>query len=919
MSHTSAFRLVGILMASYLAIMLGLPPSSAFAEEPIAAAEEPVEMSEEPIAPAEEPAEEPVATEAATGMSIQDGMAQPVFAYSNVEDKGYTNAASEIWRFAVFVETDYDTDQDGKCDLVKAYVQVPRAAVEGDGSYRAPVIFSADPYSAGHVENGSTFTFKTPAVDDAALMSRPAHRIGAGTQSTKDLALATTFGEPSSWTQEFDYYLVRGFAIVQSAGLGTYGSEGIECAGTVMERDAFVCIVEWLTGKDGRHAFADVDATKEVRADWSSGKVGMTGLSYPGAMCYEVATSGVAGLMTIVPLAGPSSWYDNVNRQGISKQYSTSYNYMTVLSDACASRLFASHSPAAGLVDLYGRYRRYVNDAQTALAGDYGPFWAARDWYTKGTEANMTASALIVSGLNDKNVSTKHFDLMRDAFLLSGCEVKTLLHQNLHVKPNSEDVEYDDKGNTRTVHNDIMVCDHSYQEWLNLWFTRALLGVDNDAASLPEFMVQSNVDGSFFGTDRWNENDSIAVRPNDAGETTVYADARTADEEENDAIFTSKASRGAALWTHGTGEQVTIAGRIGVHVRAKVSDVSAGDIMMSAILQDVADEPFSTFAVNDQVTSEKVGQRTDSPHDFTILRWTPGQVKRKTISDGRIDLRNPEAGYEPATATKRDVPIEANTYYDYTIWLDPTYYTVPVGHRLELYLVPSYGYARYPSDETRDYMLGKQGLDTSSLMHVRYDYAVTIANAESFSTLPIAEAVSYDLVSQGASTWTKGSTDPLSLTWKRTIDDGETFFHFDGVVVDGEPVSEGGFSAKSGSVVVDLLPEYLQTLPAGEHTVYAEFDDGEGAAATFTVEDGPSPAPAPTPEPTPDPASSPTSGTASPSTESGKDEATATKAQAKTPSTADTTPLVAAIATAAASLALIALVLGYAQRVDSRR
>lgn len=109
------------------------------------------------------------------GMVVEDGMAQPVFAYSDVHAKGYRNAGSELYRFIVYVETDYDTDLDGKCDLVKTYVQVPRAAVEG--KYRAPVIFQADPYSAGMRANGSSFMFADEPVDDAALMGRPEHRV----------------------------------------------------------------------------------------------------------------------------------------------------------------------------------------------------------------------------------------------------------------------------------------------------------------------------------------------------------------------------------------------------------------------------------------------------------------------------------------------------------------------------------------------------------------------------------------------------------------------------------------------------------------------------------------------------------------------------------------------------------------------
>ena len=674
--------------------------------------------------------------ESAPGMSIVNGMAQPVFAYSDVHGADYTNENSELYRFVVYVETDYDTDLDGKCDLVKTYVQVPRAAVQG--RYKAPVLFSADPYSAGRRDSDSTFEFSLPPVDDDALTGRPDHRVPHGSVTAEELALSPTSAKASDWNYELDekqypsgiasldYYLVRGFAVVQAAGLGTYGSEGIECCGTVMERDAFVDVVEWLHGTPGRTAYADAAGTMEIKAtDWSSGHVGMTGLSYPGAMCYEVATSGVEGLETVVPAAGPSSWYDNSNSQGICKNANTSYNYMTVLSDACASKFFADSDRAVR--DLYQRYRTWVGNSQGELAGDYGPFWEARDWHTGQT--GIRASALIVHGLNDENVTTKHSDLMRNAFLASGCEVKMLLHQNKHVFP-ADDTNY----------SDIMIGNHTYLEWLNLWFTRALLGEENEAASLPSFMVQSNVDGSFYGSERWDASDGITLSPDGEGETTVRAaGAPMCAIDPYEQTLTGEQTEHAALWKMTADEQFTIAGKVPVRVRAKVDDVKPGDIMMSAVLYDVADEPFGAFGVNGSVESEVVTKGDGSTLSYDLVRWKQQQTTRKLISTGSIDLRNPEADYEPATATRRPQPIEANTYYDYTVWLNPTYYTVQQGHHLELYLVPFLNYATYADSSARDYMLQRQGLDSSNIMNIRTDYSFTIQNAASYATLPMVE------------------------------------------------------------------------------------------------------------------------------------------------------------------------------------
>ena len=76
-------------------------------------------------------------------LRIENGMLQPVLNWTDLRDEDYTNEGSDILRFCVWVETDYDTDLDGKADLVRALVQVPRAAAEG--RYKAAVIYNPTP------------------------------------------------------------------------------------------------------------------------------------------------------------------------------------------------------------------------------------------------------------------------------------------------------------------------------------------------------------------------------------------------------------------------------------------------------------------------------------------------------------------------------------------------------------------------------------------------------------------------------------------------------------------------------------------------------------------------------------------------------------------------------------------------------
>lgn len=81
---------------------------------------------------------------------IEDGTAQPILTYSDINTP---NADSEILRFCVYVETDHDTDGDGKADLVKAFIQVPKSAAEG--KYKAAAIYDPMPHTAGVVSNMS--------------------------------------------------------------------------------------------------------------------------------------------------------------------------------------------------------------------------------------------------------------------------------------------------------------------------------------------------------------------------------------------------------------------------------------------------------------------------------------------------------------------------------------------------------------------------------------------------------------------------------------------------------------------------------------------------------------------------------------------------------------------------------------------
>ena len=76
--------------------------------------------------------------------------------------------------------------------------------------------------------------------------------------------------------------------------------------------------------------------------------------------------------------------------------------------------------------------------------------------------------------------------------------------------------------------------------------------------------------------------------------------------------------------------------------------------------------------------------------------------------------------------------------------------------------------------------------------------------------------------------WQKGSEDGLSFT------SNAAFADFLKVQVDGKDVGSSNYTVEEGSTIVTLKPSYLETLPAGKHTLAIVSDTGT-AETEFTV------------------------------------------------------------------------------------
>ena len=207
----------------------------------------------------------------------------------------------------------------------------------------------------------------------------------------------------------------------------------------------------------------------------------MTGRSYGGTTDFAVASTGVANLKTIVPVAGIASWYEYTNSQGISTGRNPAYS--DNLGFYCAGR-YIDEDDWKSMKDVYQKYLNRIYNDQMTLNGDYGTHWATRD-YTAGNDgkrvdaakniqySKFSCPALIVHGLNDDNVRTKQFQLMYDAFKNANQNVKLLLHQGAHITP-----DYDSHKTS------LLIGDETYNGILNKWFSHYLYDQKNGAEDM---------------------------------------------------------------------------------------------------------------------------------------------------------------------------------------------------------------------------------------------------------------------------------------------------------------------------------------------------------------------------------------------------------------------------------------------------
>lgn len=370
-----------------------------------------------------------------------DGQAQPVPAFSE---------PSEWIRERLWVETEFDSDRDGKRDRV--HVDVTRQKQTGTEGLRVPVIYESSPYFAGTAGGRSILwdVRQELGAEPPARTAHPAIPFQAGrTFVSNDLV--------STWVP-------LGFAVVHSDAPGTGLSQGSPTVGGAPERLAPKAVIDWLNGR--AKGYTTPDGSVEVRADWCTGKVGMTGTSYNGTIPVAAATTGVKGLEAIIPVAPNTSYYHYYRSNGLVRHPGGWLGEdIDSLYDFIASGDPATR-PRSDSLYRDGEFARN----QDRRTGDYNAFWADRDLlrFTKGIQC----AVLMAHAFNDWNVVPEHSVRISEA-IKGRVPLVQYFHQGGHG------------GNPPF-------------ELMNRWFTRFLYGVRNGVEDGPKaFIVRERAPGEF--------------------------------------------------------------------------------------------------------------------------------------------------------------------------------------------------------------------------------------------------------------------------------------------------------------------------------------------------------------------------------------------------------------------------------------
>ncbi len=599
---------------------------------------------------------------------IFNGKTQPVF------------DTQHFIREVVYVESSLDTDLDGHLDLLETTIFRPKETEKG---LRVPVLYTASPYYKGTNDvDADLHNVDVPIQAKAAIQpnladlktgtnqSVPAAREPLGETTETELEAA----DDSNYLLN-DYFLARGFATVYAGGIGTRGSDGMRTCGSPEETASTTAIIEWLAGN--RRAYTNKTDRIEIKAWWCNQKVAMTGKSYLGTLATAAATTGVEGLKTVIAEAAISSWYDYYRENGlVVAPVDCQGEDADVLAKLCQTRQMdaADHAKSGA---LFEEQLSALREGQDRITGNYNAFWAERNY--RDNVQKINCDVVLVHGLNDWNVKLQNAGALWDDLRQLPIEKKLFLHQGQHIYMN----------NIQSI---------DFTDMMNLWLSYQLLDIDNHAPEiLPTVTIQDNTQEATWHTqDDWlnpknprqtyflNDPEHLGL---DQTPTTPVADFS----DDGVAMFKKQHLSEAAwqdqllapqsdftqnrllLLSPAQSKQLVIDGR--VQLKTKVA-VNTDRGLLSVMLVDYG--LFSRLGTTPAILAAKGQQlgyhwRYDDLKEFKLGALSPYQL----ITKGHLNLQNRHNSYQTET-------VDAGTFYEVQLDLQPTHYHLAAGHQLGL-------------------------------------------------------------------------------------------------------------------------------------------------------------------------------------------------------------------------------------------
>jgi X-Pro dipeptidyl-peptidase len=385
----------------------------------------------------------------AVPLARQEAPARPHFVDGQAQIVPAFEDESQWIRETLWVETEFDSDRDGRPD--RMFVGVARQRQTETDGLKVPVIYESSPYFAG---TSGDRKFLWDVRQELGEPSPP--RTSQPPIEFRPVRDRVSNSQVATWVP-------RGFAVVHSDAPGTGLSQGCPTIGGDPEQLAPKAVIDWLNGRARGFRTIDGGEDEEVLATWSTGKVGMTGTSYNGTIPLAAAVTGVHGLEAIIPIAPNTSYYHYYRSNGLVRHpggwlgEDIDFLYDFVNSGDPARR------EQCNALYRDGEFVR-GRDRET---GDYNEFWRSRDLLPK--VRNIRAAVLMAHAFNDWNVMPEHGVRIYEALRTQGTPSKLYMHQGGH-------------GGAPPL------------ELMNRWFTRYLYGVENGVETDPRAWIVREAD-----------------------------------------------------------------------------------------------------------------------------------------------------------------------------------------------------------------------------------------------------------------------------------------------------------------------------------------------------------------------------------------------------------------------------------------